>query len=144
MPCKSTWYIENQVLFVHIWGDTDLDDYISYFQQSYEAYDQSDAPVIHTIVDASGVNKQANLIDVQRALPKTRHPRSGWTVTVKDGPGSVMARFVMTMVSKVLNLHFRHFDTLDEALEFLRHIDPNLDWDQARQSVLKLDSSTTG
>ena len=55
-----------------------------------------------------------------------------------------MARFVMTMVSKVLNLHFRHFDTLDEALEFLRHIDPNLDWDQARQSVLKLDSSTTG
>jgi len=66
MPCKSTWYIENQVLFVHIWGDTDLDDYISYFQQSYEAYDQSDAPVIHTIVDASGVNKQANLIDVQR------------------------------------------------------------------------------
>ncbi len=144
MSCRAAWYIEKQVLHLHFWGDLGPQDYEDYFRLCYNAYDESDAAQVHVLVDASHITNLPNLIDVQRSLPQSSHPRAGWTVTVKDGPINVMARFVTTMVGKALNVHFRHFDTLDEALEFLRHIAPDLAWNQARQDVLKLDSSITG
>ncbi|HUN07756.1 MAG TPA: hypothetical protein PLQ56_14195 [Aggregatilineales bacterium] len=137
MPYKVDWYIENEVVFVQMWGSLELADYVNYFKDCYTAYDQSDRPMVHTIIDASRTTHNPNLLEIKRSLPKETHPRAGWILSVVDGPKNVLTRFVVNTVSNVTQQRLRHFNKLDEALTFLQSMDASVSWDLAHPEVLQ-------
>jgi hypothetical protein len=137
MPYKVDWYIEKQVVFVQMWGVLTVEEYGNYFRDCFVAYDQSERPTVHTVIDATRTIHNPNLLEIKRALPKENHPRVGWVLSVVDGPKNVLTRFVVNTVSSVTNQRLRHFNNLDEALAFLQTMDATIDWDQAQPEVLQ-------
>ncbi len=137
MSHKVDWFVEKQIVFVKMWGRVTVEEYTTYFRDCYAAYDQSDYPTVHTVIDARCVLHNPNLIEIKRALPKQNHPRVGWVVGVVDGPANVLIRMLLNTVSKVTNQRLRHFNEVEDAFAFLRHMDPNINWSLARPEVLK-------
>ncbi|HUN07751.1 MAG TPA: hypothetical protein PLQ56_14170 [Aggregatilineales bacterium] len=137
MPYKVDWYIDKQVVHVKMWGRVPVEEYAAYFRDCFDAYDQSDYPTVHTIVDARCVLHNPNLLEIKRALPKENHPRVGWVLSVVDSPANTLIRMVVNTVSKLSNQRLRHFNEVDAAVEFLRHMDPEIDWSLARAEVLQ-------
>jgi hypothetical protein len=137
MPYKVDWYVEKQVVFVQMWGKVAVEDYVNYFRDCHAAYDMSDRPMVHVIVDASRMVHNPNLLEIKRAMPKERHPREGWILSVVDGPANVLTRFVVNMVSNATNQRLRHFNNLNAAIEFLQNMDSTVDWDHARPEALQ-------
>lgn len=138
MPYKLDWYIEKQVVFVQMWGNVNVEEYANYFRDCFAAYDQSDRPMVHTIVEASRMVHTPNLLEIKRALPKENHPRVGWVLSVVNGPNNVLTRFVVNTVSSATRQRLRHFNTMEDTLAFLHSMDSTIDWDQARPEVLEL------
>jgi hypothetical protein len=137
MPYHIDWYIDQQVLFARLWGALDAQDYAAFFRDCYAAYDQSDRPMIHLVVDASQLTGEPKLMEIKQALPGTTHPQSGWAMAILKNGDNVLMRFMMNAFSSAANQRLRQVRSVDEGLGFLRRIDPSITWGQARPDVLQ-------
>ncbi|HUN05165.1 MAG TPA: hypothetical protein PLQ56_01130 [Aggregatilineales bacterium] len=138
MPYHMDWYIEKQILMVHLHGDFTVTDYVQYFQDCYTAYNQSEGRKIHIIADSSFVTHNPNLLELRRHVPKGTHTNEGWVLNVISGPSSRLFRFVLNTISNASQKQIRHMNSIPQAIEFLRDMDSSLNWELARPEVLEM------
>ena len=130
------WYVEDQVLFVKHWGATQADEVRLQMEMMNNQLDLSPAQSIHVIIDLSGVTKALSVKDFPKAFGSYKtHPKYRWTMMV--GQKDPLVRFASTVATNLFRAPLRTFDTNSQAVEFLKSIDPAIDWSKADQSVLE-------
>ena len=135
MALKTRWYVQDAVIYVQFWGETSIDDMRQYIEDAYELSDQSERSLVHVIADSSNVTKGVNIKDVMKTLANVKpHPKAGWNITI--GEKDKLIRFTTDVARQLLRLRTRSFDTMDQAIAFLKDIDHSIDWDKANKMVL--------
>jgi hypothetical protein len=92
-------------------------------------------PLYHHIIHLLVVESLA--INFTKLLPPaTRelmaHPRTGWLLIISTNKAFTFITDVMLQITKVRH---RHFQTLEEAIEFLKEVDSTIDWSQMDENV---------
>ncbi len=134
MAYEVQWYIEKQIQYVRFWNELTIEDFRAELEVSRKMMDTSDRPLVHVIIDVNDVTKSIGLKEMAMVMAgREPHPRGGWTILV--GQKDAMMKFASSVGRQLLKLRQRNFDTVQEALDFLRDIDANLDWSQANDSL---------
>ena len=130
------WYVEDQVLFVKHWGATKAEEVRIQMETMNHQLDLSAGQLIHVIIDLSAVTKALSVKDFPKAFAHFKtHPKYRWTMMV--GQKDPLVRFASTVATNLFRAPLRTFDTNPQAVEFLKTIDPSIDWSKANQSVLE-------
>lgn len=133
MGMAIDWLVEGRVLQVHALGDVATEHIQTMAQQAATLIDdQTDAPLIHMLVDLSELSSYPNnMRQVAQAIePLFRHKRLGWVI---DYGGGQSEAFVRSTTAQMYRVRFRMFDTAKAALEFLNSVDTTLPPLQASQ-----------
>lgn len=123
MPVEVRWYCDGLVLYARLNGKITGSDLVDYSTTIQRFMATSDAPLVHLLVDISGVQAYPPLRDIMKSV---RMPaQTGWSL-VMGVASNVMLNFMTQVVTSALQLRFRKADTLDEALDFLQKVDSTL------------------
>src|SRR5262249_44343349 len=123
MPVKLSWYVENRVMMVAAQGDYTDEELIALDDQVIKYLDQSTAPLVHMVMDRQETTHIPSIKSVTM-VKWPKHPRYGWTLVV--GSTNPFQRFVVALANNFFKGRQRNFDSLDEALDFLNHVDSTL------------------
>lgn len=139
MPFQTQWYIPNQILFTRYWGEQTADEFAGSIKALYSKVDGSDRFIVHSIADVSDLTKPISFVEAMRVIAKTRgHSRAGWILSY--GERDSLMRFVASASIQILHLRFRIFNTFQECCDFLKEVDPDLDWERADPLVLRVEN----
>lgn len=131
MPYKYEWLIEGQLVSAEIWGDQTMDELVESNAFLVDKLDHSDR-LIHVIMtDAKLESVPTNLVQLQKVMTYTSHPKMGWVVMYgeKDqGIKDSVQDFLIIMLAKLARLRYIRFKTFDEAVEHVRKTDQSIDW----------------
>jgi len=124
VPYHVDWLIENQIIYLYSWGIVTAEDFEAFSGKIVSLQADADG-MVHTFVNSLNVDKvEAGIGDLKTIFgamkPNRKH---GWTVSVSD---SRLIRFFATLVSQFSNSRERHYETLEEAAEFLAESDDRL------------------
>lgn len=133
------WLIENKVIIGKPEGDPSPDD-LTLASETYRVLiDQSDAPLVHVLVDESKLDTlPVSLKVLVDTLDFLKHPRLGWFILY--GNDDQMKKFVSSTLTGITKVRHRRFATLKESLEFLAMVDTTL---PSVQEMLDSNSSST-
>jgi hypothetical protein len=136
------WYVDNKILFIQYWGEVTVDDLRRQIELNNRYIDESDAPLVHMIIDVSQITQPASMKDLTAALAGFKpHPRGGWTITV--GEKDPLTKFVSYIGRQLFRLRQRSFETFQQAVDFLKFMDTTIDWSKADRSTL-MNTQETG
>ncbi|GAB5491161.1 MAG: hypothetical protein Phog2KO_13760 [Phototrophicaceae bacterium] len=137
MTIKVKWLVENRILLAEFSEEIDSEQIIDYLDKSMAMRDTANeanaaaettgrnSALVHTITDGNGVTKQSvNLKTIREIMKSLRQQRIGWSIYVSENQ---LDRFVSSMAHQFGGIRYRAFATMDEALEFLRSTQPELE-----------------
>ncbi len=135
MPVKTQWYVPEAVIYTQFSGETSIEDMHQYIRDAYRLSDLSNRSLVHVIADSSRVTKGVNIKEVMKTVSSVKpHPKAGWNITI--GEKDKLIRFTTDVARQLLHLRTRSFNTIDEALAFLKDIDHSINWTAIDQMVL--------
>lgn len=130
------WLIENHIIYTKRPPVLTLECLREDSENIIKLLDVGEAP-IHIINDTLAVNmtpKKALMI--RKALPYLDHPHLGWFVTVTSSQFiSFLASIVPQMRKGSNRSNVEVVNSLDEAIQFLREHESNLNWDAALEKL---------
>lgn len=126
MPYEVSWYQNLRVIYWRIWGQVTLED-VAQMRNDQQKLLSEGTTLVHTISNITDVvNFPTDLRQLKEALDGVNHPHLGWILVV--GTTSPLKRFVTTTVAQIVipNVRLRMFNTIEEAVEFLKHVDETI------------------
>lgn len=123
MTSQVNWLLEDRIVYVLNTGVGTADDVVTSMHDALVLLDKGRAPV-HMIVDGQTERNDISLGDLMtilRASPAS--PNLGWFVYVSE---SKMNRFFGSIGSQMTGAQTKSYATLQEAIEFLQHVDQTL------------------
>ena len=130
MPVVNKWYIPEQIGYIRFYGEVLEDELRKFMDDGERMIDSSSRANVHFIIDLTDLTRPVSLAaSIKLARERTKHPRSGWSITV--GKQSSFTKFIGDVTGQILNTRMRAFDTTQEALDFLRDMDETIDWSHA-------------
>lgn len=135
MPFQTEWLVPNAVILTRFSGEASKDDMITSGNRSVAMIDSCDAQWVHIIVDSTAATTSPSLpttISTARSTPI--HERSGWVLTV--GGQNAIVKLAMGVARELMHLRTHSFDTVEDAIGFLKSVDDTIDWSQARTELL--------
>lgn len=123
MPYELNWRIENRVIWLRVWDVVTMDEINTISPQIMEMLNAGSAPV-HLLADYTDVTRMPfSLQHSQKAVDVQAHPHIGWVMTITNNQ---RMRFITTILLQITSMWMRQFAKVDEALEFLQHVDDSL------------------
>lgn len=131
MGFTAKWYIEPQVVLVTYSGVICLEDVEASMLQTRHLSAGYPSGTVHTLADMTQV-EHANfkLLELRDRVGKmlVHYPLEGWIIVVL-GKSTGGLRLMLNTVGRYFGVHFRIFDTSEEAVAFIsqmaRKIHPN-------------------
>jgi hypothetical protein len=123
MPFEASWYHNLRVIYWRVWGQVTLEEIAQIRLDQQKLLGEGTSP-IHTISNITDVASYPTDIRLlKEALDGINHPHIGWVLIV--GTTTPLKRFVTTTVTQLVipNVRLRMFNRMDEAVEFLKHVD---------------------
>jgi hypothetical protein len=81
-------------------------------------------PLVHVLVDTTQTTRMpTNIGQLRKIIHTNTDARIGWIVTVTPNP---LFRFLSSVVVQLVGQRMRQFQTLREAINFLREVDETL------------------
>ncbi len=134
MSYRLGWYIEGQITYVQFTGYPDVKELQTCMNELDVYLEQGQRPLVHSIIDLSHVDESIGLVKMAQAMKGRKpNPHIGWVITVSEQ--NKVVRFTASVMRQILQMRQRSFDTLPEALDFLRDIDSGLDWNRADNQI---------
>lgn len=125
MAYTIDWYVDRRVLEIAISGQISIDEFEQLHQDSFALVEQSSYKV-HAIADLSQFDAiPANLKMLTSASNHEKNHNQGMTILVMPKVQSVI-RFLITIIMQTLRLEYRICETVEEAIEVLKRVDPDL------------------
>ena len=124
MPVQVEWLIPNRVIISHLFGVIRLEDVESLLAQQ-QNFVAEGCPLVHHISDGLNIKSIEIRLKTFQLLMKgvPMSPKFGWHIDVTTNP---VTRMTSTLVSQFLPVHVRTYSTVEEAIRFLKEIDPTL------------------
>lgn len=136
MPYSVNWLIENEIIFVRYSGVMTTEDLRACLLESQRYVESSPRALVHVINDVGDVVEQVSMKDSMTVIREVgNHPRAGWAFSIREK--SKMIKMSSGLGASVFKIRYRAFDTLDEALEYLKGFDSAISWDQLDRSVME-------
>lgn len=127
------WLLPERVLYVRMWGDVALDELQAHNLRMLDLLNASPIP-LYLFLDARERGSiPRNLNTLRRAVEYTGHKNLAGLLHVSTN-STVNA--VSEILSKVLRAKYRQFQTFEEATDYLKRLNPDLDWANANWSLL--------
>lgn len=127
MPAEISWYHENRIIYERFYGTITVEEMITLTQKS-EEYREAGIPLVHTIVDLSGIESfPKNLGAIRAAIKRPAHmERIGWIIIY--GTQNPILKFFASAITQVFGgqVRFRLCETLEQSLAFLTERDQTL------------------
>jgi hypothetical protein len=136
MPSRIDWYIPGQVLYAYSWDEITLNQLIEHIATNQRLVLEGTHPLVHTISDVTHIKKYPPIYEAVKVFNQYSHstpPNTGWALTV--GYKDPVVKFATTVIQKLFGVRLRSFDTLEEAVDFLKAVDGTLDWAQANNRL---------
>ena len=126
MPANCTWYVENHIIRVTVFGDVTLEDMNATMNNAAGLIDESSETLVHTLVDLSNLDHAPMRVQdrVDAVKPVLTHPRCGWVLIY--GNDNPLANMISGTVAQIFRARFRTFKTQQQAITFLKDRVPNL------------------
>jgi hypothetical protein len=126
MPVSVSWYLENRVVYVKLIGNVTPDEISSTSTEFIALVEQSSAPLVHAIHDATELDSlpKSLKVVVDAIQNGYGHPRLGWSVAF--GVGSDFLRFVGEMTGRIFRIRYHIVQSKTEALAWLENVDSTL------------------
>lgn len=128
MPHQQSWLIQNRVVYVVFTGDMSAGDVGDAFHESARhVIESNDAPV-HFFHNWTEVRKfPTSLSEVFKVSRDSKAPvrNVGWVVAF--GQNTKLFKFMGNIFFQLFGVHFRLFETAEEAADFLCEQDTRLE-----------------
>lgn len=135
MPYTARWYIESEIIYVHYYGPTGVDEFRNSLLEIRAMIENSPRQMVHIINDVGDVTQPIAPKDALRVVREVGSPeRSGWSLLVREK--SLLVKMGAAFGSSLLKIRTRTFASLEEAETFLEQMDSTLDWSHADKSVI--------
>ncbi len=132
MAYQMKWYVDQQVILARYWGDQTEEDVLTSLNQAAEMISGSPHSLVHIVNDVSEMEKPIPFLKMLNIVRKQELPaQMGWLMTV--GERNAIVKFVTGGVSSVAGMRVRSMDTFEEAIDFLKLVDPSIKWDSIEQ-----------
>lgn len=126
MNVRLEWLIENRVMLLTLQGDICEDDFVGMGDQLAAMMDAGDAP-IHLIADSSRQSKPLLDIHATRSIFSVlRSDKFGWAIHI-GGTNNRAVGMISSVISQMLGIRYRPFDTIEDAIAFIEDQDPSLE-----------------
>ncbi|MCA9906520.1 MAG: hypothetical protein KC547_21850 [Anaerolineae bacterium] len=136
MAIQSDWLVPNTVILTRYSGAPTEEEILNNSDETIALIDSSDAPFVHVIVDSAEVTKSPPLsVTVKTAKASPRHQRAGWILTV--GGQNALVQFATSIARQLLQVRTQNFDTIDDAIAYLKTVDETIDWSQIRTELIR-------
>lgn len=123
MPYEISWYAPPHVLFVSITGDMDIPS-IRALSENLLAELKQGTPPVHILTDVTHMGRYpGNVTEFRNAMQMLT---GRFDSNILIGRSSPMLKFIASVISQVSRYELRMVSSLDEALDALSKIDPNL------------------
>ncbi len=131
----AQWLVEKRVIFAYAEGDMTNEEMVIHNQRMIDLLDVGQAPIYTLLVTHPDTTlPKPNLATGRRILSFIRHKNVGKHLVVHR-PNSLMAR-MSVILANIAGGPYRHFGSLNDALNYLQSIDDTVDWDSANISLL--------
>lgn len=135
MGFSAEWYIPDKILYARNWGETTPEDIRIQVSTLDQMITESASSSIYVILDLTQVTKALSLKDFPKAFGSYKtNPKYGWMLMV--GQKDPLVRFASNVATTLFKAKQRTFNNVTEALEFLKAVDPDLDWSTTEPAVL--------
>lgn len=126
MPYSISWFVENRAVLVTLTDAVTVEEMMEYGSVLHDDYLEKGQAPIHLVVDLNHMTGfPTQVMAVKRASQAyLNHPALGWAIFV--GIHNPLLSFVANTVSQTLRIKSQQAKTLEEALEKLKRIDPQL------------------
>ncbi|MEM9953441.1 MAG: hypothetical protein AAF846_17670 [Chloroflexota bacterium] len=149
MPINMYWYIPDKIILIDMQGTVTENEFATMMTESLANQDNS-YPV-HSIVNTSNLDKHPEAVPsmkfMSKYMPKTTQPQ--WVMFTSSADGR-LGKFIATVTMQILRQRFRFVDSLEEAIETLAQLDPELpklppiDAIESLDFISKIDDQTMG
>ncbi len=128
MPVSLHWLLNDRIIYSHFSGIVTLSELRLAVSEGVELVDSVNPliPLIHGIVDNRDVTEfPKSSLKLSRSLNDLlRHQRLGWILYVSDMNPTI--KMLSSLVSQIARKQYHSVGTMQEAIEFLQHIDTTL------------------
>lgn len=135
MPYKIDWYIKDEVIFSEYSGVITADEVRGAMAAVNSLTENSPRSLVHVLIDVGNVTQS---LDPKQGITTLRetppHPRSGWSIIMREH--SIFAKMLIMFGASIFKARTRSFDTLEEAIRFLKEMDSTINWEQADHSLV--------
>ena len=132
------WLIPNKVAYARVYGRHTIEDMERSNADFKILLDAAGGPA-HLIMDMRAAeNLPIQIKRGQESLKVAKHPNLGWVVSV--GSTNEIVKYVGIMLVKIFRLRFQRLNSMQEVIDFLHSLDPNLNWSAARLELLVNDA----
>jgi hypothetical protein len=123
MPYEIHWQQDKRIIYGRFYDGITIPEAARWGDDVLRFLDAGDSPV-HLIVNAADLKRiPANLDSIKNSARYLGDPRMGWNLVIG---GLSLAQSFAQIFANVTQTPYRSFQTLDDALEFLRREDPSL------------------
>jgi hypothetical protein len=122
MKLDHHWFIEKHVMVLKMYEPPKDEVDAAEFDRTIISYLEQ-GETVHALVDAREESGSINL-RVAAQMKFTRHRHFGYLVLIT--PNRAAQRMVATMVSRLTPIQLRFANTPEEAIEFLKGVDPSI------------------
>jgi hypothetical protein len=127
MPYQVSWYVDQRVIYCRAFGTATIED-IHHLNRETQLHVRAGQPLVHVICDLKGLDKYpTNIAGMRQSLEQMDHERMGWVIVC--GAGNALLRFIASLITQFIipNVRLRMFDTVQQAVAFLREHDSTLE-----------------
>lgn len=135
MAYQITWFVPKRIVLLKYQGELTEDELYASDAELCHFYDNGDADVehIHQICVFEAKSKNSSL-SVLMSMKWPRHPRNGWMIGV--GKPNSIERILGGFAAQLFKIHFRSFENIAQAVDFLYRIDPTLPAESSPDAIL--------
>lgn len=121
MPHHINWYIPGRVLYIYLYDNIELSEYIELVKES-NAMIRSGGERVHAITNLLDTRIVPNNISALRAASE-RPDNAGFSIIVNR---RLMSNFILGIIGRVVEADVKLARSLEEALQVLRDNDASL------------------
>ena len=127
MSFQVEWLVKQQIILARDSGEITVDLLAMQDVQIIELLAESrQNNLTHVIVDLRAVTKfPTNIGEINQYANTRKQANLGWILVVNDNR---LIRFVANVVTQLTKTRFRNFDSMEEAIDFLKTQDSTIDW----------------
>ena len=127
MPISHRWFLENRIVLFKFSGIVTFEEVVDSLEISAQIVNESEVDRVHFLHDWTDLDRfPTNILQIRKETnaPIRDLHKLGWLVIY--GAENRLLRYISQTVLQVFKIRFRMFTQAEDAISYLRKMDPTL------------------